>query len=181
MSIEIPDSVTYLGYRIFYGCKKLTNVILSKNLVSIPDGAFEYCSSLEEITIPDGVLLIGSRAFYDCLSLLTVTLPLELLTVKESCFSRSEGYIETVNYKGTKEDWALISIASEWHGLNSALNINFEYGKSLGYGDVNSDGSIGTADPVLMAQYIAGWAVSIDESVADVNCDSKKTLEILYF
>ena len=49
MSIEIPDSVTYIG-----------------------DNAFRDCTSLVSITIPDSVTSIGNDAFYDCTSLETV-------------------------------------------------------------------------------------------------------------
>ena len=49
-SIEIPDSVTYIGTEAFYNC-----------------------SSLTSITIPDSVTSIGNYAFYNCSSLTSVT------------------------------------------------------------------------------------------------------------
>ncbi len=40
------------------------------------------------------------------------------------------------------------------------------------YGDVNGDGTISTVDLVIMAQYIAGWSITLqNENAADVNND----------
>ncbi|MBR6646980.1 MAG: dockerin type I repeat-containing protein, partial [Clostridia bacterium] len=36
-------------------------------------------------------------------------------------------------------------------------------------GDINDDGEINVRDAVLLAQYLAGWNVEINDSAADVN------------
>ena len=77
MEVEIPDSVTSIDWRAFYGCSSLTSVIFSETseLISIGSSAFEYCSSLTEIVIPDSVTNIGGGAFRNCSSLTSISLP----------------------------------------------------------------------------------------------------------
>ena len=60
-SINIPDGVTSIGYRAFYGCSNLKKVSISENsqLTTIGDYAFYNCSSLTSINIPDSVTKIG--------------------------------------------------------------------------------------------------------------------------
>ena len=40
-------------------------------------------------------------------------------------------------------------------------------------GDVNEDGKVSVKDVTLLAQYLAGWDVSINSDAADVNADGK--------
>lgn len=62
-SIYNSIPVTIIGDRAFNGCSKLTNVVLSENLISIGTASFAYCTSLEKITIPESVTSIGEWAF----------------------------------------------------------------------------------------------------------------------
>ncbi len=76
-SIEIPSSVTSIGYEAFCYCSRLTSVTFGKNsqLTSIGNYAFEDCSSLTSIVIPDSVTSIGYSAFSGCSSLEEMTIP----------------------------------------------------------------------------------------------------------
>ena len=62
-SIEIPDSVTYIGNYAFMYCSSLTSITLHGSVTSIGNYAFYNCSSLTSITIPDSVTNIGGWAF----------------------------------------------------------------------------------------------------------------------
>ena len=70
-SIEIPSSVTSIGSYAFDGCSSLTSVIFGENskLTSIGIGAFQGCISLTSIEIPSSVASIGGNAFTNCMSL----------------------------------------------------------------------------------------------------------------
>ena len=50
-------------------------------------GAFENCTSLEEILIPEGVEEIPERAFYRCHSLKSIQLPSTLRKIGKEAFA----------------------------------------------------------------------------------------------
>jgi hypothetical protein len=74
-SFEIPNTVTEIGNYAFSGCTNLKTVTFSNEskLTTIAEGAFQMCTSLEEIQIPDSVDTIESEAFWGCTDLQTVT------------------------------------------------------------------------------------------------------------
>ena len=61
-SVVIPDSVTKLDDKAFYGCVNLKTVKLPAGLKEIPYGCFEACG-LTELSLPEGLERIGGRAF----------------------------------------------------------------------------------------------------------------------
>ncbi len=73
-SIEIPDSVTSIGYEAFAACWDLTSINIPDSVITIGDGAFNSCDSLKEITIPDSVKSIGDEVFEGCSSLTKATI-----------------------------------------------------------------------------------------------------------
>jgi hypothetical protein len=107
--IDIPDNVTAIGRRAFWGCTKLKEVKLPTGLrdigesvfkgctalssIDIPEGiveiqwwSFEGCTSLTEVTIPNSVTEIGGEAFKDCVALKSVTLGKNVQKIDERAF-----------------------------------------------------------------------------------------------
>ncbi len=72
----------------------------------------------------------------------------------------TEAYIEFVPSEGT----------DYYDGNNSCATSIVENTEGV-YGDLNGDGDINSIDAVLLAQYIAGWDVELDEMAADCNGD----------
>ena len=70
--LVIPNSVTSIGYRTFYGCSGLTSVTIPNSVTSIENVAFSSCSGLTSVTIGNSVTSIGGWAFSDCTELLDV-------------------------------------------------------------------------------------------------------------
>ena len=68
----IPNSVTNIGYRAFYGCESLKSIIIPDSVTSIGEMAFYCCESLKSIIISDSVTSIGEMAFDRCHSLTTI-------------------------------------------------------------------------------------------------------------
>lgn len=121
----IPDSVTEIGGGLFYNCKELTNVKLSKNINAISQGMFENCKALRTIIIPDGVKTIESNAFsfsgieelvlpdsiteikysafYSCTCLISIKLPSSLKVIHPQVFENCEILPSLVFPEGLEE------------------------------------------------------------------------------
>ena len=73
--INIPSSVTYIGYRAFYNCYSLTEMIVPDNVTQIYKEAFCYCSALKRVVLPAGLNWYGTL-FYGCDNIEELTAPL---------------------------------------------------------------------------------------------------------
>lgn len=69
MGVEIPGSITNIGYRAFYGCPNLTDVTIKEGVTSIGSNAFAMCSALTSVELPDSLTSIGMAAFSGCVAL----------------------------------------------------------------------------------------------------------------
>lgn len=74
-SVEIPNSVTTIGFSAFYECSSLCSVKIPDSVTTIGSYAFKYCSSLKSIEIPNSITKIGLEVFYGCSSLTSVKIP----------------------------------------------------------------------------------------------------------
>ncbi len=72
-SVTVPDTVSKIGWKAFYGCKELNTVVLNEGLETIDEGSFAYCTSLVNINIPASVTKIGTAAFGKCYNLRNLT------------------------------------------------------------------------------------------------------------
>lgn len=72
--LTIPNSVTSIGPRAFYGCDGLTSVSIPNSVTSIGESAFESCSSMTSITIGNSVASVEEKAFKNCSTLTSVTI-----------------------------------------------------------------------------------------------------------
>lgn len=62
-SLEIPESVTDIGFQAFGNLYNLTYVYIPGHIKKIPDSCFGGCYNLSTIEIEDGVTEIGENAF----------------------------------------------------------------------------------------------------------------------
>lgn len=81
-SIELPDTVNYIGAFAFNNCSNLRKVNIPKSLTCIKEGTFSQCSSLETITIPESVTEIQTWAFRFCDKLRSVEIPDSVKTLE---------------------------------------------------------------------------------------------------
>lgn len=109
VSVEIPETVTFIGNfafgscallervsvlaRIgtlnlgtFWRCPALQDVHLPDSLTKIGDGAFRDCATLKSLDVPASVVEIGDSAFRDCPSLATIVLGSGVTTIQRSAF-----------------------------------------------------------------------------------------------
>ena len=99
-SLYIPDSVTVIDSNYngaFQGCTSLEEVVIGSGLTEITDKMFYGCSSLKKLTIGENVEIIGKDAFaYTALE--AVNLPASVRTIKDGAFN--DGYKGAVKYGG---------------------------------------------------------------------------------
>ncbi len=96
--LEVPDSVTYIGYDAFRECS-LTSLKLGKGLKYISEGAFAWNRDLDGVVeIPEGVEYVGESAFRYCFKLKAIILPSTLKEVDEK-FVASDRELEEIIIK----------------------------------------------------------------------------------
>lgn len=74
-SVDIPDSITFIGRYAFSCCSGLTGALtLPDGLTSIGDYAFEFCSGFTgDLIISTGVTSMGHYIFRNCTNITSVT------------------------------------------------------------------------------------------------------------
>lgn len=89
-SVTLPDTVTSINHSGIFGAfqsdTSLEHVYLSNNLTSIGNYAFSGCSSLQSVVLPNSVTSIGTQAFNGCSSMKTLTLSNNLVSMGEWAF-----------------------------------------------------------------------------------------------
>ncbi len=63
-AVYIPSSVEYIGDSAFWSCGALRYVEIEDGMKKISDRAFWSCSALKDVIIPESVTTIGSTAFW---------------------------------------------------------------------------------------------------------------------
>lgn len=62
-SVTLPESLEYIGARVFQSCTSLTEIAIPDTVAEIGDACFLGCSSLTEINIPANLVYVGAFAF----------------------------------------------------------------------------------------------------------------------
>ena len=89
-SLVIPNGVTSISNRAFYGCSGLTSITIPNSVTSIETEAFRGCSGLTSVTIPNSVTSIGGSAFVGCYGLTSITIGNSVTSIGYKCFSGVE-------------------------------------------------------------------------------------------
>ncbi len=92
-SVNLPDSVEYIGDNAFKNCKYLTSIDMPANLKEIGDYAFRECP-FTEINLPDGLEKIGDYSFVGCKNLTSLEFPDSLKTIGDTAFGGCEKVTE---------------------------------------------------------------------------------------
>ena len=106
VSIEIPNTVTFIGGEAFYNCTSRASIEIPNTLTSIKQGTFYGCTSLTgSLTIPNSVTTIGDYAFYDCSGFTgSLTIPNSVTTIGDYAFYSCAGLTGnlTIGYSVTE-------------------------------------------------------------------------------
>ena len=90
VTVVIPNTVSYLGKGVFWGCTSLESCVLSESITEINDGAFVDCVSLKKVQLPKRLTHIGGAAFHGCTSLEYIEIPESVLSIKAPIFAGSK-------------------------------------------------------------------------------------------
>ena len=71
-SVDIPNSVTTIDFKAFYGCSSLERVEIPNSVTKIGDKAFQDCTSLTRADIGSGLKTLGTNVFTGCSSMDTL-------------------------------------------------------------------------------------------------------------
>lgn len=117
-SIEIPNSVTYIGENSFNGCCRIHTLNIPTTVKVIDTSAFYGCYSLNTLQIPSSVTYLGENAFSNCFNIKNVTC---LMTTNAGFFSSTDGNATNVRFV------ALESSFNDMFGYTSSETEIIEY------------------------------------------------------
>ena len=131
VSIDIPNSVTSIGFGSFLGCSSLESVYIPNSVTSIYGYAFASCTSLASIAIPDSVTTIEGYAFNDCTSLISIIIPDRVTSIFSNAFIGCTS-LNDVYYSGTAEQWQQIKITGGNQTIDDVFKgINVHFASSI--------------------------------------------------
>jgi hypothetical protein len=159
-AVLLPDG-------IFQNCRNLTDVTLPDNLTEIDNCAFENCKSLTQIEIPEGVKYLNDGILDGCDSLTTIKLP---------------STIENITSNGVIPSTATVIVDANSEYVEQYIKEQPEVFKPSVIiipeetnimGDFNGDSNMDIKDVTILQEYLAG-IIRYDISIkADMNGDGK--------
>ena len=118
-TVKIPDAVETMENYVFWGCSSLTTVTIPGSVKTIREWTFGYCSSLNTVIIENGVLETETCAFSYCTALTEITIPDSVTIIQSSVFEQCDS-LTNVYYAGDESDWEMIDISTFYN--NSLTN-----------------------------------------------------------
>lgn len=121
--IEIPEGVTKIGEKCFYG-KSIRTVTMPNTVTEILYDAFRDCSSLEYVKFSSNLKKIDSRAFCGCSRLYNIFLPQGITHINAHAF-RASGLISlNIPDSLTKIDWYAFAECMNLRTVTMGKNLN---------------------------------------------------------
>lgn len=119
------NDVLYIKHILIEGKKTINGNYKIKDGTKIISGhAFSFNKSLVSITVPESVISIENYAFYECTALKSITISNSVTSIGTGAFEGCNSLTD-VYYKGSEEEWKVISIAEDNNSLLNAT-IHFE-------------------------------------------------------
>ena len=116
----IPDSVTEIGERAFYGCTGLTSIVIPDSVTEIGESAFHGCTGLTTASVLGPVKLLD-ETFSGCTALECVTLGAGIrklfADVEDWCAFKGCTSLKTIYVPAKKGDYYKKRLPENLHGL----------------------------------------------------------------
>ena len=100
--VNMPNTVTTIGWSAFGFCKKLTKINIPNGVTKIDGAAFSNCTGLTEIKLPPTISSLGQRAFWECNGLTEVFIP-KSLTSTSGPFEDCSNLVKVTFEEGTEK------------------------------------------------------------------------------
>ncbi len=110
--ISMPDSVFKTNKNLFYDCRSLTKIKLSKGMKEIKQHDFANCKNLRTLEIPEAVTTVSMSAFSGT-KLKRITLPKNVTTIKKGLSYRGKVFAVNYDFDLPTKDLCLIEIRSK--------------------------------------------------------------------
>ncbi|MBR6028437.1 MAG: leucine-rich repeat domain-containing protein [Clostridia bacterium] len=111
-SYAIPEGVAVIDESAFSDCANLTSLTMPDTVTDIGEYAFTRCAGLTDITLSAGLTLIRRFTFWDCSGLTRITIPASVTELEEFALNGPVN-LKEINYLGTAEQWAAVTIGFE--------------------------------------------------------------------
>ncbi len=85
--VDIPESVTEIGYCAFSHCMNLRHIYLPRSIIEIGTSAFYWCKKLIEVDFHEGLETIGLDAFFSCENLGDIKIPDTVREIQDRAFA----------------------------------------------------------------------------------------------
>jgi hypothetical protein len=150
-SVTIPEVVTVNGvsYKVtsvasnaFKNNKKLTKVIIGKNVKTVGTSAFSGCSKLKTVSMGANVTTINAKAFYKCIALTKITIPAKVNKIGKQAFYGCKN-LKTVTIK-TKKLTSKNVGSKAFKGIHSKAAIKVPKSKLASYKKILKAKGIGS-------------------------------------
>ena len=86
-SVNIPNSVTNIGFRAFERCGRLSIITIPNSVKKVGDHAFRECNFLSSVKIGNGLTSLGKYIFFSCPNLSSITFSDGLTSIDEKAFA----------------------------------------------------------------------------------------------
>ena len=84
-SIEIPNTIKYIGYYAFYACTNLSSIEIPNSVQSIGYYVFSNCSNLSTIKLSNSITSITPETFMNC-GITSIDIPNSVISIEDEAF-----------------------------------------------------------------------------------------------
>lgn len=88
-SIQMPESLTWVGDRAFVNCKRLHSITLPNSVTHLGKEVFKDCNNLSAVKLSEGVNDIKECTFYNCRNLNSISIPNSVQVIEYAAFRYS--------------------------------------------------------------------------------------------
>ena len=125
--VKFGNSMNTIGKLSFYGCSKLTEVILPDVFANLGNNAFSNCTALKKVYLGNSITNIGTAAFANCIGLSHVFLPKSLKIT-----SSTSGNGPFYGCSGTLALYSdAPSVTTAWNNYFGRVTYNISYSEYL--------------------------------------------------